>query len=115
MVADDERNLEYLRAVDHVCDIDAGCGGGRDRPGVGNAPISCIDQTGRRVDEWVRLDDGAPRVVYGGDEGGAVAAVIAQPVNVDLIRAIASLVIDFELNSSPNSRADIGREALDLC
>src|SRR5262249_29217607 len=62
------------------------------RPGrrgwVGNTPIPRIDETGCRVDKWVCLDNGTPRMVAGP-------------------------VIDFE--GTPDGRADARREALYPC
>src|SRR5262249_57800214 len=80
VVTDDERNLEYLRPVDHVCDIDAGCGGARGRPGIGKAPIAGINFASRLIGDRGVVDDGAPRGLYGGGERGPNATLILPAV-----------------------------------
>jgi hypothetical protein len=59
--------------------------------------------------------NGIARVVQRGDESGSVAAIIAQPVDVDLVISIAGLVVDLELNGAAEIRADARRETLDYC
>ena len=52
-------------------------------------------------------------MLNGGDEGGAVAAVIAQPVDVDLVVRVAGLIVDLEIDRATDIGADAGGETLD--
>ena len=54
------------------------------------------------------------RVLQGGDEAGAVASIISEPIDLDLIVRIAGQIVDLELHRAANVGADGGRKAFKL-
>ena len=100
--------------LDYIGDVDAGHCVRWHIPGVGNLPVSRVNQTRCRVGDGIRLHDGGCRLMLDGvDEARTVAAVIAQPVDVDLVVRVARLVVDLEIDFAANIRTHAGGEALD--
>ena len=89
VVADHERDLARAAVVVayQPGDVDAGDRGGRDRPRRRHAPVATIDQTRRRVGQagGLGLGQARRRADVGLLQARAVALVVAQPVDVDVV------------------------------
>src|SRR5262249_36092057 len=94
-------------------EVQAAGGGRRDGPGGGHGPVAGVDQPGGGVGQGVGLvllEDLGGR--DGGDQAGAVALVVAQPVDVDVVGG-QRRVVDLERDGLAVVDADVGGEALD--
>jgi hypothetical protein len=118
VVAHDE--VDVAVAVDAVAhemgDVEPGDGGRRDRPGGRLGPVAAVGQAARRLGQAGRLQ-GRRRCRERRDQPRAVALVVADPEDVDVVRAADRgagriRVVDLEVDGLPVVDADLGREAL---
>ena len=102
------------RVVAHqVGDVDARDRGGRDRPRRRDAPVAAVDQTGRGVvwqAGWV-WGSVAVGLMPGLDDAGAVAPVVAEAEDVDVV--VGRRRLDLERLRLADVDADLRRVALD--
>jgi hypothetical protein len=114
VVADDEDDVAGAEGVrpHQAGDVDAGDRGRRHLPGRRDGPVAAVDQTGRRVGQAVRLDLRQREALRErGLQAGAVAAVPAEPVDVDPVGD--GVRLDLEVDGGALVDRDLGREALD--
>ncbi len=115
VVADDEDDLAAFRGfvvADEVGEVDAGDGVARHRPRGRFRPVAAIDQAARGfgLAGGLRLRQdrrGFDRVHL----AGAVAAVVAHPVDVEVV--VARVRLDLEVDGLAAVDADFGGKALD--
>lgn len=114
VVAHDKRDVAGPVGVgaDQPGDVDAGHGGRRHRPGGRHTPGSAVVDLGGRVGRAGRLTlrQGGRRG-HIGDLPGAVALVVAEPVDLDAVSGRVGL--DLEVDGLPSGDAHLGGETLD--
>ena len=96
----------------HLGVIDARDRIGRNIPGGRDRPVAGIDQLGGGVEQGQRLRLGAGELAIDGlDQPGAVAAVIAQPIDIDAV--IGGIGVDLEIDALAVVERELGGIALD--
>jgi hypothetical protein len=115
VVPNDEEDVASagrLVGADELGEVDARNGVGRDRPGGRLSPVAAVDQPRSRVVETVGLGlRQARRGCDGRDLACPVAAVVAHPVDVEVVGGRRG--VDLEMDRLATVDADVGGEALD--